>query len=164
MATNYSTMWKNLTGQEEPITSRYEKRGIFPSVFDIPIYLFTNFNAKNYQYMQLHMLRNLQERHITLNNLGENAYANGDGRNFGMSPMQPYYVEDNNYVETEPSKPKSNLNSIVQRLYYSNIEKNPNFYLNIYKKKRKLLEHIMLERTKNKIHYDTFTSQYKHII
>lgn len=99
MATNYSTMWKNLTGQEEPITSRYEKRGIFPSVFDIPIYLFTNFNAKNYQYMQLHMLRNLQERHITLNNLGENAYANGDGRNFGMSPMQPYYVEDNNYVE-----------------------------------------------------------------
>ena len=71
---------------------------------------------------------------------------------------------EDNYVETEPSKPKSNLNSIVQRLYYSNIEKNPNFYLNIYKKKRKLLEHIMLERTKNKIHYDTFTSQYKHII
>ena len=99
MATNYSTMWKNLTGKEEPITSRYEKRGIFPSVFDIPIYLFTNFNAKNYQYMQLHMLRNLQERHITLNNLGENAYANGDARNFGTSPIEPYYVEDNNYVE-----------------------------------------------------------------
>ena len=99
MATNYSTMWKSITGKEEPVTTSYEKRGIFPSVFDIPIYLFTNFNEKNYQYMQLHMLRNLQERHITLNSLGENAYANGDSNNFSVPPMQPYYVEDNDYVE-----------------------------------------------------------------
>lgn len=68
------------------------------------------------------------------------------------------------FAVTETPKPKSDLNAIVQRLYYSNIEKHPNFYLNIYKKKGKLLEYIMLERTKNKINYEQFKSQYNNIV
>ena len=61
-------------------------------------------------------------------------------------------------------KNKSDLNSIIQRLYYNNIEKNPSFYLNVFKKKGKLLEYIMLERTKNKIKYDKFRSKFNNVV
>ena len=72
-------------------------------------------------------------------------------------------ASDDCCVRRKVNKIKSGLNSIIQRLYYNNIEKNPSFYLNVFKKKGKLLEYIMLERTKNKIKYDQFRSKFNNI-
>lgn len=55
---------------------------------------------------------------------------------------------------------KKDLNAINRRLYYSKMEKLDNFDINIYKKKSKLTEYVMLELTKNKIAVNQIKSKF----
>ena len=55
---------------------------------------------------------------------------------------------------------KKDLNAINRRLYYSKMEKLDNFDINIYKKKSKLTEYVMLELTKNKIAVNKIKSKF----
>ena len=101
------------------------------------------------------------QKNLTFNNNNNN---NGDvNRRCVTEELEQRNVNDNMKGKMN-KKIKSDLNSIIQRLYYNNIEKNPSFYLNVFKKKGKLLEYIMLERTKNKIKYDKFRSKFNNVV
>lgn len=58
-----------------------------------------DFNKMNHDYMNIHMMRNAYERAITLNNVGENAYANGDSDSQATPAQYPSYTYGNNYME-----------------------------------------------------------------
>ena len=58
-----------------------------------------NFNLLNYDFMNIHMMRNAYEKAITLNTVGENAYTNGNGDLTATPAQHPSYTNGNNYME-----------------------------------------------------------------
>lgn len=58
-----------------------------------------DFNKMNHDFMNIHMMRNAYEKGITLNYVGENAYADGNPDNQATPPLTPSYTKGNNYME-----------------------------------------------------------------
>lgn len=58
-----------------------------------------DFNKMNHDFMNIHMMRNAFEKTITLDNVGESAYYNGDGNVTATPAQAPSYVNGNNYME-----------------------------------------------------------------
>lgn len=58
-----------------------------------------DFNKMNYDFMNIHMMRNAFEKAITLDNIGENAYADGDSSSQATPAQYPSYTNGNNYME-----------------------------------------------------------------
>ena len=58
-----------------------------------------DFNKMNHDFMNIHMMRNAFEKTITLDNVGESAYYNGDGNATATPAQAPSYVNGNNYME-----------------------------------------------------------------
>lgn len=58
-----------------------------------------DFNKMNYDFMNIHMMRNAFEKSITLDNIGENAYADGDSSSQATPAQYPSYTKGNNYME-----------------------------------------------------------------
>lgn len=58
-----------------------------------------NFNLLNYDFMNIHMMRNAYEKSITLNVVGENAYTNGNSDLTATPAQHPSYTNGNNYME-----------------------------------------------------------------
>lgn len=88
-------------------------RGLVVDLFTISIGDMCDFNAKNYAYMTYHMLRNIHEKNITLDTIGEKAYPLGNPDMASMAPQKPSYTDGNNYY-VDFMEPISTMESIGQ--------------------------------------------------
>ena len=87
-----------------------------------------NFNLMNYDFMNIHMIRNTYEKQITLSTIGENAYPDGNGDVTATPAFYPTYTKGNNYMEfvsnTREAEKKGILTTRVQKAG----EENRNLY------------------------------------
>ncbi len=74
-------------------------RSFVGSICGIPIKDFPTFNQRMYTYMYRLMMINVNERNITLDMLGDNAYPEGNSQNFGTPIDRPEYSRDMNYLD-----------------------------------------------------------------
>lgn len=75
-----------------------ELKNFATSICDLVIGDFPTFNQYMYSCMYRLMLININEKNITLNMLGANAYDGGDSRKIGTPPERPPYSEEINYL------------------------------------------------------------------
>lgn len=88
------TLFDNSIGNLSELT-----RGMVLELTSVDIGNLKNFNLMNYEYMKIHMIRNLYEKQITLNHIGENAYPDGNPEQEATPAQKPSYVRGNNYTE-----------------------------------------------------------------
>lgn len=75
-----------------------ELKNFATSICNLVIGDFPTFNQYMYSCMYRLMLININEKDITLNTLGANAYDGGDSRNIGTRIERPPYAEEINYL------------------------------------------------------------------
>ena len=59
-------------------------------------------------------------------------------------------------MEYKLKNTKKSISQVNERMYYSRVENDPEFEYNVYRKKGKLTEFIVLQKTKNKIKLTQF--------
>lgn len=72
-----------------------------------------NFNLMNYDYMNIHMMRNAYEKVITLNSVGESAYTDGNGDAQATPAQYPSYTRGNNYMEFVNNTRQASNNGVL---------------------------------------------------
>jgi hypothetical protein len=72
-----------------------------------------NFNLMNYDYMNIHMMRNAYEKVITLNTVGESAYTDGNGDAQATPAQYPSYTRGNNYMEFVNNTRQASNNGVL---------------------------------------------------
>lgn len=72
-----------------------------------------NFNLMNYDYMNIHMMRNAYEKVITLNAVGESAYTDGNGDAQATPAQYPSYTRGNNYLEFVNNTRQASSNGVL---------------------------------------------------
>lgn len=72
-----------------------------------------NFNLMNYDYMNIHMMRNAYEKVITLNTVGESAYTDGNGDAQATPAQYPSYTRGNNYMKFVNNTRQASNNGVL---------------------------------------------------
>lgn len=87
-----------------------------------------NFNLMNYDFMNIHMIRNTYEKQITLSTIGENAYPDGNGDATATPAIYPTYTKGNNYMEFVSNTREAEKNGILTTRVQKAGEENRNLY------------------------------------
>lgn len=96
----------------------------------------------------------------TIQSSDTNSISNTYNIMLGKSEDENTFQNITTCSNTNTKPIKKDINAINRRLYYSKMEKSDNFDINIYKRKSKLTEYVMLELTKNKIAVNKIKSKF----
>ncbi len=88
-----------------------------------------NFNTMNYDFMNIHMMRNAYEKSITLNVVGENAYTDGNPELTATPAQYPSYTRGNNYMEFVTNTREASKNGTLTTRVSDKNGKVKNLYL-----------------------------------